>query len=187
MEVHTSLYCNPFYMSTFEFLSAQGVFFVVASLNVLNHKAMSYKFFEFPTTLPFCLACILHCQMSTNSPKSWCFKTMTTSVAHCSYKKIFYRHFLLNDTSKTPITTTATKVLGPIFMIVVSKIPSCFAKESEIPQSMLRFQELRWLVTYFTCRDRSECWPLYRFLFCVAIMGLLHRAFWRVFRICVAL
>ena len=46
-------------------------FFVVASLNVLNHKALSYKFFEFVTTLPFYLnTCILHCQMSTNSPKS---------------------------------------------------------------------------------------------------------------------
>ena len=49
------------------------VFFVFASLNVLNHKALSYKFFEFPTTLPFCLTCILHCQMSTNSPKCWYF------------------------------------------------------------------------------------------------------------------
>ena len=42
-------------------------FFVVASLNVLNHKALSYKFFEFPTTaIP---TAILHCKMSTNSPK----------------------------------------------------------------------------------------------------------------------
>ena len=87
-------------------------FFVVASLNVLNHKALSYKFFEFPSTLS--VLPYLHIALSNVHQLYEKLIIQNNDNFCCSLQlyKISYRHFLLNDTSKTPITTTATKVLG---------------------------------------------------------------------------